>query len=377
METKLLRQTANGLAECKLRPQLERGTIVYAFGGGMCSSKWATMDDAGNLVKLSENDSDDYFSHPFKKLDKYALPIEQKFGIGFYYDIKAERATDKEIEAAITRANAFIEEREEKKKKAAESWEIEKKEAVEKYGDFYLKAENNHDAVHVAKNIRKDLAISFKGVKFSVRKDGYSDIIVEWTDGPTKKEVKSIIGKHKTQRTADKWNQDLWDYKDTAFTAVYGGVDYLYIKRHLSDEVIKPIEDDIISICPELEKSTYRNDCNDYDGFPEVMAKYGNNIGALAWLSAANIAKSYLSEVSFYKKENTPEPTIQSELSNIEIVDYSERAIAVIGDTKPIKEKLKAAGGRFNAKLTCGAGWVFPKKSIEKVRNIINGLRII
>ena len=58
---------------------------------------------------------------------------------------------------------------------------------------------------------------------------------------------------------------------------------------------------------------------------------------------------------------------------NIEIIDYSEKAIAVIGDTKPIKDELKALGGRFNFRLTCGAGWIFPKTKITEVESLIKG----
>ena len=49
------------------------------------------------------------------------------------------------------------------------------------------------------------------------------------------------------------------------------------------------------------------------------------------------------------------------------IEDYSERAIAVFGDTQPYKEVLSALGGKFNPGLkgltsdTKRAGWVFPK----------------
>jgi hypothetical protein len=34
------------------------------------------------------------------------------------------------------------------------------------------------------------------------------------------------------------------------------------------------------------------------------------------------------------------------------IVDYSEKALAVFGDTRAIKDQLKTLGGRFNPKLT-------------------------
>lgn len=52
----------------------------------------------------------------------------------------------------------------------------------------------------------------------------------------------------------------------------------------------------------------------------------------------------------------------------LEFHDYSEKAFAITGDTKPIKDICKKLGGRFNAWLTCGAGWVFPKKKETEVR---------
>lgn len=56
-----------------------------------------------------------------------------------------------------------------------------------------------------------------------------------------------------------------------------------------------------------------------------------------------------------------PPASAKSSPSTIKLIQYSEKAVAVIGETKPIKEKLKQLGGRFNMFLSCGAGWVFPK----------------
>lgn len=55
-----------------------------------------------------------------------------------------------------------------------------------------------------------------------------------------------------------------------------------------------------------------------------------------------------------------------------QIIDYSNKAIAVIGDTKSIKNALKELGGRFNPRLSCGAGWIFPKTKIEDVKKLLN-----
>lgn len=51
----------------------------------------------------------------------------------------------------------------------------------------------------------------------------------------------------------------------------------------------------------------------------------------------------------------------------IQIIQYSEKAIAVIGNTKPIKDTLKGLGGRFNFRLSCGAGWIFPKTKMDEL----------
>lgn len=59
------------------------------------------------------------------------------------------------------------------------------------------------------------------------------------------------------------------------------------------------------------------------------------------------------------------------------LVDYSEKCVALFGDTKPIKDDLKAMGGRFNANLrpfdddSRVPGWVFPKKCREAILELI------
>ena len=53
------------------------------------------------------------------------------------------------------------------------------------------------------------------------------------------------------------------------------------------------------------------------------------------------------------REDETQQPTTSADLStlNIEIVEYSEKAIAVFGDTKPIKDVLKGLNGLFRACL--------------------------
>ena len=58
------------------------------------------------------------------------------------------------------------------------------------------------------------------------------------------------------------------------------------------------------------------------------------------------------------------------------IVDYSQKTFALFGDTRPIKEQLKALGGKFNPRLTHEdkkqAGWIFSKSKEQEIKNLLN-----
>lgn len=55
----------------------------------------------------------------------------------------------------------------------------------------------------------------------------------------------------------------------------------------------------------------------------------------------------------------------------IRIVVYSDKAIAVYGETRQYAEQFKEIGGYFNARLREGAGWIFSKKRELEVRNVL------
>ena len=319
MENEIYTLSANGMKRLSKHPEFPKGTIIYSFGYGMREEKWSTTGNGNEIVKLSTNSEESYFSRPLQKLDEYAQPISEKFGIGFYYDLNAPRATDEEIAQAIEQGKNFIKEKEEEKRRAEESWNKAKEEVIKKYGAIYDRPNGKllTDAVLVAKHIRQDLASAFPGQKFSVRKQNYSTIRIEWKDGPTQEEVEQIAGKHERNCTPDKWNDDLWDYTDSAFTAVFGGVNYLHYYRETAPE---------------------------------------NR------------------EISLYKKPEPKqsEPAQATKTEGIQLINYSEKALAIVGDTRPIKDTLKTLGGRFNAHLTCGAGWIFSKSKEEVLKAALN-----
>ena len=57
---------------------------------------------------------------------------------------------------------------------------------------------------------------------------------------------------------------------------------------------------------------------------------------------------------------------------SINIVDYSEKSFAVIGDTKEYKDDFKKLYGRWNPNLKCGKGWIFSKKKLTEVQKLIH-----
>lgn len=68
--------------------------------------------------------------------------------------------------------------------------------------------------------------------------------------------------------------------------------------------------------------------------------------------------------------------TEEAVIGNYTIVDYSEKAVAIFGDTKAIKEQLSALSGRFNKYLTLNgrkcAGWIFQKSKEDDLRKLVN-----
>lgn len=63
--------------------------------------------------------------------------------------------------------------------------------------------------------------------------------------------------------------------------------------------------------------------------------------------------------------------SVPEDAPRFQIIDYSEKALAVVGDTRDIKDKLKDLGGRFNPRLSCGAGWVFSKKQKGELEELL------
>jgi len=76
-----------------------------------------------------------------------------------------------------------------------------------------------------------------------------------------------------------------------------------------------------------------------------------------------------LSDLTFADLFSSSKPEKPKNPYNLQIIDYSDKAVAVIGDTKAVKATLQAHGGKYNPFLKCGKGWIFPKYKEPQIRS--------
>ena len=129
-------------------------------------------------------------------------------------------------------------------------------------------------------------------------------------------------------------------------------------------------------IIAELNETEYTDpsyECSTTRSVRTVILGYTREgyIDRLAYI-AGNEENICLPEPKDEKRAERTETSVQG---GFIIVDYSEKAIAVFGDTKPVKDALHALGGRFNARLTHDgqkrAGWIFQKTKEDEVRRLL------
>lgn len=367
-----------GLVECAKAPELERGAIVWFVGAGCWTEKFTIIGRSAFggydtvILDASALSRDGWFCSPFHVVEEHCRPISEQFGIGCYYDLSEPKATEEEIRAAIEAGHAY-----EERVKAEKEEEQEARDAMRaKYAGKYPEVSTRYgNTVQVAKNIRKDLAEAFPGCKFSVRKRYDDDLIISWTDGPTEEEVTAVSGKWVQNCERDKWNDDIWEHTDTAFTSVFGGVESIWCERDFSKEINDAMTAEISALCPGLpvDKSVYATD-EHYQQVLKARNTYKEIDSCPSWVSCRILAELVLRGRSLYVKPEAKKPEAKPEqpgtdgAKGVQIIDYSEKAVAVVGETRAISDKLKELGGRFNARLSCGAGWIFSKKREEALR---------
>lgn len=132
---------------------------------------------------------------------------------------------------------------------------------------------------------------------------------------------------------------------------------------HYHKDALTPYGQVVIETITEYVQSYNYDDSDPYTDYFNVNFYESINIGK--WDKPFEV-------VEVKKKER---PKMQSESQDVELamMDYSDKAIVVIGTrTKELKDVLKMLGGRFNNRLSCGCGWVFSKDKKDAVKLMLN-----
>jgi hypothetical protein len=343
---------------------------VYCYSFAMSEKEAAIIspkDAHGNykLVYISD------YEPGFSQLDKYSRPHSQKFGIGHYYDDNLETWDEETVKEYIKKAEIATKERAEAAENKRIADEKERAELPLKYP--HLKA-NPQDKKERKSNLVAHLKHHFPNIKFSVKNPHHDTMNIEWTDGPTVSEVQTKVTSwfedHETDITGD-----YRDYAPSNFNRVFGGFAYIFEQRNKSEEVK--------ALLPKLQELRRDNNDQDTDNLL-YQIHYDTSFPAGAIITGieetevtcGSLREFYRITYKLPEIEIKPQAETVLNSSDFELVNYSDKALALFGDTKSIKDRLKAIGGRFNPYLNYNggkkAGWIFSKTKEAELKKLIS-----
>lgn len=248
-----------------------------------------------------------------------------------------------------------LQEKAQEQHKAEIAQEQENRRIDREYSYLTLVTER-YDKKSTANNLRKVLKKEFPTTQFSVTNNHSSSYDISWVDGPTVEMVEKFsnlfVG------TGFDGMTDSTIHYNSYFMDKFGYLGYVSTHRNVSED-------------------------NRIAAMNTLNADMGTSFGMKDYIESE---RAYMSDLVYRhtrKIDYTVKPTAATKAKSetvtaivaegIEIVpDYSEKAFAIIGNTKEIKETLKSLGGRFNPRLTCGTGWIFSKTKLVEVKLALN-----
>jgi hypothetical protein len=229
-------------------------------------------------------------------------------------------------------------------------------------------------------SIKKELQENFPGVKFSVTSGGADSVRVRWTDGPTSNQVEEFTSKY--QRGHFNGMEDIYEYSNRRNDIPQ--TNYVFESRDMSAEVREVLTREAQKLidaghdyshagCHDAGNFAYRL----YQDCPIPMGAKVIGIEPNGVTCGTSDPRTFFRVVvelpegkgNQAKTAQTNYEKVEAKAGEIHVVDYSEKAFAVIGDTKPIKDILSDLHGTWNPRLTCGPGWIFSKKRLQSVQD--------
>jgi len=230
-------------------------------------------------------------------------------------------------------------------------------------------------ASNCATAIREELKKNFPSVKFAVKSSNFAggdSVHVSWTDGPTEKEIRNITSKY--QYGSFNGMEDIYEYTNKRDDIPQ--TKYTQERRTISDSIQNIVVEKLTPMYSneaehEIQRMANRIIWNTSipPGAIVTGIKSVKDCGLIEDVYTLDFDLSEVKTSTTAEKPNFE--AVEVPEGQIQLIDYSEKSFAVIGETKPIKDDLKRLGGSFNFRLTCGAGWIFKKSDLEKVKEYL------
>lgn len=276
-------------------------------------------------------------THEFHTSD-LIRPLSEKFGIGIYYDDANPKFLDP-LETAVLLTKAKEKKAEDERKAKEEREEYER---IAKIG---------------AERLRPLIPTDAKAVIIGTLRVNECDSYTDYYDYSIGRTVILGFSKH-TRNLFSEMRKHAANFEETAYLAEYNA-DFEHRENYSMGDGMY------------LGRNKYSGWTIDkepiYD-LEKFIERYAHTAG-----DEANLCIKAPQTDS----DTAQQPTASEHFATLklEIVEYSEKAIAVFGDTKPIKDVLKGLNGLFRANLTYKgerrAGWIYSKKQETKVREAL------
>ncbi|GHV15538.1 hypothetical protein FACS1894179_11210 [Bacteroidia bacterium] len=334
-------------------------TKLYSLFGGTTTDTDKKAVEVNQIVQMEGYSYDRYVIHKITHNDygyhyhlinlrtldlqqsRIIKPLSQKFGIGMYYDENnIEFMPEAEVADLYAKAKA-----KQDAKRDAEKKEDERREAVKVIGRKWL---------------QENLPSEAQALIVARLKQDESDSQTDYYASRTQCTVILGFSKHKRDIFSEMCKYAS-NFEGTAHLAEYNE-DYEHREKYSMGAGYYLGESKyrgwIIEKCPIYTRENTIEEFAYTAGCPDGI--YINTNKAVAGKEV----------------QEQPAQVIESDNLSFEVVDYSEKAIALFGDTKPIKDLLSAMGGKFNPRLTHDggkqAGWIFSKTKREELDTILN-----
>ena len=306
--------------------------VLEGYAGGSYVVYDITRDRYGFTYHLVHTSTYDFSTSDLIR------PLSEKFGIGIYYDSENPTFLDPlETAALLTKA---------KEKKAEE--EKKAKETREEYGRI---------AKIGAERLRPLIPSDAKAVIIGELRVSECDSYTDYYNYRIERTVILGFSKH-TRNLFSEMRKYAANFEGTAYLAEYNA-DYEHRENYSMGDGMYLGRNKYSGWTVEKEP------IHDLEKFIE---RYAHTAG-----DEANLCMKAPQRNSDTAEQSTA--TADLSTLSLEIVEYSEKAIAVFGDTRPIKDILKDLNGLFRANLTYKgerrAGWIYSKKQETKVREAL------